>query len=272
MSKAETFRRLTCTEQLRGDLRVKSVRAAAFTWAAGLLAVTKRIQVFATDLDEETLVVRVHRALLEKQKYPDLRMYPGGPPKKPYDVTTHTLPLLMGVDVRTLTRPAPPPRVVTASSERPGVLPAADSDSWASVNRIWKLGGAVWRDTVSGDFSTSSLGPAWKPVKRPRIGLYKSFIPTMDEGWTRWLLEQFGFEYSSVSNKDILSGGLRERFDTLVFPDQPASQIRSGWPAWRSACSRSRCGSCTAAKCRLRRPSRCRRWPNDPARPRSPRH
>ena len=171
------------------------------------------------------------KALLERQNYPDMRQYPGGPPVRPYDVTAHTLPLLMGVDAETLEKL---PAGSLARERFPGgqhveSFAASDTDAWLTVNRIWKSGGAVWRDPASGDFATSQKGPSWKELRRPRIGLYKSFVPAMDEGWTRWLLEQFEFAYTSVGNREIQAGDLRKRYDVLVFPDQPARDLVAGY-------------------------------------------
>ncbi|RKY85597.1 hypothetical protein DRQ09_07075 [candidate division KSB1 bacterium] len=55
-----------------------------------------------------------------------------------------------------------------------------------------------------------------KPVK---LGLYKSWTASMDEGWTRWVLEQYEFPYRSVYNKDIRKGNLNQNFDVIIFPD-----------------------------------------------------
>lgn len=174
------------------------------------------------------------KTLLERQEYPDLRVYPGGPPRRPYDVTAHTLPLLMGVAADTVAEPFEARLEGVSRFARPTgqapVLPASDTDSWRVVNRVWRSGGSVWRDSLTGDFHTTPTEEkTLKQLHRPRIGLYKSFVPSMDEGWTRWLLEQFEFEYSSVGNREIQGGDLRRRFDVLVFPDQPASAIENGY-------------------------------------------
>jgi hypothetical protein len=48
----------------------------------------------------------------------------------------------------------------------------------------------------------------------------------MDEGWTRWLLENHGFEFTNLSNADVRSGELKGRYDVIVLPaDQPASLL-----------------------------------------------
>ena len=64
-----------------------------------------------------------------------------------------------------------------------------------------------------------------KPV---RLGLYKSWTASMDEGWTRWVLEQHEFPYESVFDKDIREGHLNDRYDVILFPDSRESQIIQG--------------------------------------------
>jgi len=174
------------------------------------------------------------KALLERQSYPDIRQDPGGPPVRPYDVTAHTLPLLMGVDVEALEKPYSGAlvREQFRADRHAESFAAADTDSWLTINRIWKSGSAVWRDPVTGDFAASRNGADWgqlQQLRKPRIGLYRSFIPCTDEGWTRWLLGQFEFAYASVGNREIQAGHLRDRFDVLVFPDQPLSDLKNGF-------------------------------------------
>jgi hypothetical protein len=181
------------------------------------------------------------KTLLERQHYPDLRLYPGGPPQRPYDVTAQTLPLLMGVATDTVeaafsvsSKPATSFEF-ELSTPRPGEsgLAASDVESWRAVNRIWNSGakGAnVWRDTATGDFYAQrpKTGEAVE-LARPRIALYKSYVPAIDEGWTRWLLENFNFAYQDVLNAKIEAGNLRQRFDAIVFPDQSSTQIVNGF-------------------------------------------
>jgi len=61
----------------------------------------------------------------------------------------------------------------------------------------------------------------------PRIGLYKSWVSNMDEGWTRWLLETYAFAVDTLHDADIRTADLT-RYHAIVLPDQSASRILGG--------------------------------------------
>ena len=61
-------------------------------------------------------------------------------------------------------------------------------------------------------------------MRQPRVGLYRSFKPSMDEGWTRFVLEEFEFAYRNLYDRDIRSPSLGDRYDVVVF---------SGTAGWR---------------------------------------
>ncbi len=67
------------------------------------------------------------------------------------------------------------------------------------------------------------------PLKKARIGLYRPWAPSIDEGWTRWVLENYGFEPRSLYNADIRSANLKSRYDVIVLPDQSARQFMQGY-------------------------------------------
>src|SRR5439155_2374048 len=67
-------------------------------------------------------------------------------------------------------------------------------------------------------------------LKTPRVGLYKPWAASMDEGWTRWLLEQYGFEPKSLDNKTIREGKLSEKLDAIVLPNVEKETIATGKP------------------------------------------
>ncbi len=73
--------------------------------------------------------------------------------------------------------------------------------------------------------SPAGASPA---LKAPRVGLYQPWTGSMDEGWTRWVIERHEFPYSTLHNADIKAGKLRDRFDAILFADQQPDSIVSG--------------------------------------------
>jgi hypothetical protein len=57
-------------------------------------------------------------------------------------------------------------------------------------------------------------------IKKPRIGLYRPWQASMDEGWTRWVLEQYGFDFISLVPADFHGGALQDRLDVVIIADE----------------------------------------------------
>jgi hypothetical protein len=133
------------------------------------------------------------KTLLENQHYPDLHEYPGGPPKRPYDVVAHTLPLLLGFNVEMIRNP------VSVASTR--LAPVA-ATPWIA-------------EGLTGNTSR-------------RIAIFANAAPSMDEGWTRWVFDQYKIPFTKISARDIRAGNLSSRFDAIIIPDQSARQIANG--------------------------------------------
>jgi hypothetical protein len=151
------------------------------------------------------------KALLEVQDYPHL-LDEKGNPIQPYDVTAHTLPLMFGLSVDPI--------------------------------RSYKNLKAVRHSKVLYGRSDCLLG------SQNKIGLYKSSIASMDEGWTRWVFEDAPcMEHEAVSNAEIRDGKfdqkkppfggmaprliaekkLDPKYKTIIFPDQSPNQILNGY-------------------------------------------
>ena len=110
------------------------------------------------------------KTMLEKQVYPDLRLFPGGPPKPPYDVTGQTLGMLMGVDVKQIDQP------FDADLE---LLPAVDPVAAAMPARP-KWGYLVGPESNAGFLALAKLQQANVPVYRAAAGFESgghSFAP-----------------------------------------------------------------------------------------------
>jgi hypothetical protein len=65
-------------------------------------------------------------------------------------------------------------------------------------------------------------------LTKPRIALYKSWTASMDEGWTRWLFEQYEFPHENIFDEDIRNGNLASRFNVLVIPSMSTTSIVDG--------------------------------------------
>jgi len=65
-------------------------------------------------------------------------------------------------------------------------------------------------------------------LKPLRLGLYKPWVANMDEGWTRFIFDNWEFPYTSLHDAEIRSGRLKKKYDVIVLTNIPSSRIING--------------------------------------------
>ncbi len=207
------------------------------------------------------------KELFEPQKYPDLRESLNGPPILPYDVAGWTLPMQMGVEVASIIEPLTAAqrnalhRIESVAPLAGGVQGSGSvfvfshrqNASFQAMNDAFTAGATIGfakspdpgAIVVSGlaenrvkdiaaKYGLNARGMKEAPEgtqasKKPRVGLYRPWNASIDEGWTRWILENYGFAPVTLRNGDIQAGHLRERFDTIVIADASMRAIMDGF-------------------------------------------
>jgi hypothetical protein len=188
-----------------------------------------------------------------------------GDPIRPYDLSTDCLSEFMGVRVDHVAGPLKAEAtLVTEAPLAPGKVAEGKTGYTFSVkqdaaflavnqlqakgikvSRVDKTGGGL----TQGDFLVSSgpeaeiktvataTGVDFMPVaavpagsthelKRMRIGLYQHYYGgNVDEGWTRWLIEHFGYEYNSLLDPELKKGDLNAKYDVIIIPDDSTSTL-----------------------------------------------
>jgi hypothetical protein len=143
----------------------------------------------------------------------------------------------------------PPAGKITGSGPALAVDPA-ENNAFRALNRAWKAGldvqfkaassGSPARYLITGmaesaqndlvkslALSAERMAASGAPMKKPRIGLVQA-NNGMDEGWTRWVLEQYGFDFIRIPAADVQAGSLRDKIDVLIVTDDSSGVMGGG--------------------------------------------
>jgi hypothetical protein len=189
----------------------------------------------------------------------DYTRFRDGSPIRPYDMSTDNISEYMGVRVDPVaTRVGANFTKLTALEFNEGVVDKGQfgyvidgklNDSFTAVNLLFNAKVAVQRVTATanglnaGDFvvpasakagllqdiatktgvsfmALDSKASASRSVNRLRIGMYQRYLGgNIDEGWTRLLLENFEFPYTTLMDVDLKAGELNDKYDVIILPD-----------------------------------------------------
>jgi hypothetical protein len=191
-----------------------------------------------------------------------------GNPIRPYDMSTDDMAEFMGVCVDPVGTPVAAPLTRVASWLEPRGAVSRGShgylvegrlnDAFRAVNLLWEGGVQVRRLTetqgphMPGDFwipeapealvarvaqetgvtfhaMDADGGAAAAPVTRQRIAMYQRYYGgNADEGWTRLLLEQFGFPYTTLFDAELKAGNLNKKYDVIIIPADNLQTLKGG--------------------------------------------
>jgi hypothetical protein len=121
-----------------------------------------------------------------------------------------------------------------------GARLAWTQSSVQTAGREWPAGTILVRDAKGNTLSRvakelgltfygldSEITVPLMEIRAPKIGIYKSYVANTEEGWTRWVLDQYEFDLEVLHDPDIRTGDL-DRFDIIILPDQEANGILNG--------------------------------------------
>lgn len=145
-------------------------------------------------------------SLFEKQVYPH-RVNEKGEAEAPYDVAGWTLPLQMGIETYE-------------------VWDIRDLEKYRSTMKRVESPNQV-RAVLNLPASAAPFPKLTNPLKtNPKIGLYKPFTSSMDEGWTRFVFDTHQIPYRSISNEDFRAGRLD--YDVIILAADNENTIVNG--------------------------------------------
>ena len=67
-----------------------------------------------------------------------------------------------------------------------------------------------------------------RSLRAPRLGIYQPWTPSMDEGWVRYVCDQFNVAYATLHNPDIQGGQLAAKYDVIVIPNMDVNSLIHG--------------------------------------------
>jgi hypothetical protein len=174
--------------------------------------------------------------MLSRQDYPDLRMFPGGPPDPPYDVTGHTLWMLTGVTVDSIAKPfdaplelvkkvAPMTTTVAAKPKGAYVIGPESYGTFKMVAQLQKANVPVYRASKSFDAATGSAQGKFAP------GTWVIPSTTASQPIVEKYGKELGIAVAGVEAPPSVEGE-RLKPNTQVGLYKAAGNMPAGWQMW----------------------------------------